>query len=341
MIDANLNRCLEGMRVLEDLYRFEWRRQDEATLLKNWRHELAGAFAHERRVLSRNGLQDHGRQVETESEVSRENLAALAGANFSRVQQSLRVLEEASKVEGGSYGLCEKVRYAVYDLEARCWAKPFPERGLYVLVTRELCRRDPEDVLRISCEKGAAVIQLREKSMEDGAFLDWMHRAKEIADETGTPLIVNDRVHLLQLADFAGVHMGQGDLQTSDARKLMRPWQWLGRSTHAIDQALQAEAEGVDYIGVGPLYLTQTKEHRHAVGLSYLREVNEQVKVPYVGIGSVNREHIDEIMVEEPKGLAICTGIISADDPAKEMDFFMTKMGLNPMGGRARGTQKS
>jgi thiamine-phosphate pyrophosphorylase len=162
--------------------------------------------------------------------------------------------------------------------------------------------------------------------MEDGAFLMWIREVKAITDTYDVPLIINDRIHLALLTGAQGVHMGQGDLPTAEAKRLLAPWQWLGRSTHGMHQAQPAVEEGLDYLGVGPLYLTQTKEHREAVGLGYMRQVEDELDIPYVGIGAVNRKNLPAILVEKPTGLAICTAIIGHDDPKGETAFYLEQM---------------
>jgi thiamine-phosphate pyrophosphorylase len=318
--------------VLEDLWRFKDDRQDLATLTKTMRHELSRCFnglaSHLK--LGRSLATDSGRKVEVKGEYRRADVLELRDRNASRVKESLRVLEEWSKLVSPEVSKkIEGIRYDFYHLEesSQGWGA-YPEKSLYVLITQSLCRLPPIDVLEACCSEGATVIQLREKEMEDGAFLEWILEAKEVSDRYGVPLIVNDRVHLVRLSGVAGVHFGQGDLKTEDGRRLLKSWQWLGRSTHEISEAKQAESEGVDYIGVGPLFLTKTKEHREAVGIEYLSEVKESCGVPYVGIGSVNRQSLEEVLSVDPSGLAICTGVIAAEDPGAEVRFYKGEMGV-------------
>jgi thiamine-phosphate pyrophosphorylase len=324
MMDANFNRLNEGLRVLEDIHRFILNDVSVSSVLKGFRHQLAEIFQPIDLIQARDAASDQGKSLEGSGEYQRENVQDLLISNFKRCEQSLRVLEELSKMEAGALAKAlENMRYQIYELEQKslCF-KLFPDPCLYVLITKKLCKLDPLDVLKGICDGGASVIQLREKEMEDGEFLRWIEEAKSITDSYGIPLIVNDRIQLVQLTGVQGVHMGQGDLPTHRARQLLKPWQWLGRSTHELSQAIQAESEGVDYIGVGPLFPTNTKVHREAVGLAYLHQVNEQTKVPYVGIGSVNESTLPEILPFKPKGLAICTGIIAAADPQKNTEVF-------------------
>jgi len=332
IIDANLNRCLEGLRVLEDIWRFMDDRQDLGSEAKSIRHDLSKIMdKYLGEILNGRSLSsDEGRLVTVTGEYERSSALELKRRNGSRVKESLRVIEESSKlIESALAKKIETLRYRFYQLEEASlgWGA-YPTRSLYVLITKELCRLPPKEVLEASCAEGATVIQLREKEMEDRAFLDWILEAKEVADRYKVPLIINDRVHLVALSGVAGVHFGQGDLRTEDGRKLLKSWQWLGRSTHAIEEAKAAESDGADYIGVGPLHLTKTKEHREAVGVKYMAQVEKECGIPYVGIGSVNRETLPKILEVNPAGLAICTGVISAKDPGLEVRYYREEMGL-------------
>lgn len=335
LVDANINRVVEGLRVIEDLCRFMLRDQRSATQLKEHRHALRSMWGElqEELIAARDVGTDRGFEATAEGEYERANVYGIAKANFCRAEESMRVLEEFAKMTHATKSKrCERIRYQLYQLEKNILEqilkkhKTYPAQALYVLVTQKWCKKDPLEVVEAICRGGADVIQLREKDMEDGEFLDWVRKVKEVTDAHDVPLIVNDRVHLVLLSGAQGVHLGQGDLKTSDARQLMGEDRWIGRSTHGIDQAEQAQAEGVDYIGVGPLFLTQTKEHRCAVGVKYLEEVENKCQVPYVGIGAVNRENWDEIMVAKPKGLAICTAIIGHEDPEGETRFYKSAL---------------
>jgi thiamine-phosphate pyrophosphorylase len=302
-----------------------------ATELKSFRHALRQMWANKGQQLlqSRNVTTDEGQYVEAKDEYRRESEDHIIKANVSRAQEAMRVLEEFSKMESTSQAKdCEKMRYRLYELEKTLMSErpSYPKKALYILITKSLCLGAPLDILEQVCLGGADVVQLREKEMEDGEFLKWIREAKEVTDRHGIPLIVNDRIHLAILSDAAGVHMGQGDLSTKDARSLLKPSQWLGRSTHGMEEASQAEEEGADYIGVGPLFLTNTKRHRVSVGVKYLRDVEANLDIPYVGIGAVNREHWDEILAAKPRGLAICTAIIGHENPEDETRYYKTSL---------------
>jgi len=330
ILDANMNRLTEGLRVIEDHIRFNSSSDLVFEKIKGLRHAVVSIVNDcDLNLLSNRFAQnDHGRQVEGINEYDRSDESDLFKANFKRAQQSCRVIEETLKaISIDSAKKIEKLRYQLYDLEQMIVLhKPFPLNCLYALVTQSLCKKDSLDVVKMIRDAGADVIQLREKNMEDSEFIDWARMVKEELIDSNISLIINDKIHIAQLIDATGVHLGQGDLNILDAKKLLKPWQWIGRSTSALAVAKKAEEEGHTYIGVGPLFPTDTKKHRGAVGLNYISEINENIALPYVSIGAVNRASIDQVMSYKPKGIAVCTGIISADDPYAETLFYKSKI---------------
>lgn len=330
ILDANFNRATEGLRVIEDLIRFNPNHLSSCEPLKKLRHELFDLLKEESILLvgSRIGSVEKGRGIKGKTEYDRTDSIDLIRSNFKRAQEAIRVLEEVSKLSRPDAAEAfEKVRYKLYDLENELIvSNPFPKNCLYALVTKSLCKLDPLDVVKGIRDGGADVIQLREKGMEDGEFIKWAREVKKELEGSQVKLVINDRVHIASIIEAAGVHLGQGDFIIEDAKKILHPWQWVGRSTNCIEVAKEFERQGHTYIGVGPIYETQTKLHRKPVGLSYIKEVNEQCSIPYVAIGSVNRDSFDAVLSAQPKGIAICTGIIAQNDPKKETEFYKKAM---------------
>lgn len=331
ILDANLNRLREALRVVEEAFRFAADHAGASARLKAQRHRLQGIEERlDRRVLlaARRADEDVGRHIEEATEGIRRDLGDVLQANLKRAQEACRVLEEYGKLAAGDFAAAMKeMRFELYEIEQRALlARRFPHPCLYVLLTRALCRRDPRDVARLCADGGAHALQLREKDMEDGRFLDWIREVRNFLTGSGVLLIVNDRAHLARLAEADGAHLGQGDLRTPEARAVLGFGRFLGRSTHGLEQARVALGEGVDYIGVGPLFPTKTKEHAAAVGLDYLKQVQQQIPLPYVAIGSVNRASLDQVLACQPSGIAICSAIISADDPQTETRFYRERL---------------
>jgi len=328
IIDANVNRLIEGLRVVEDLLRFDSLKTGVSKKIKSLRHEITAQVEKMSLIENRKAQNDAGRLVTEKAEYDRSNIIGIYRANFKRAQEACRVIEEVSKLNSISLAkYFESLRYKLYDIEQEVVkVTEFPSQCLYALVTKSLCKKDPLDIVKMIRDGGADILQLREKEMEDGDFFEWSASVVKELKGSDTKLIINDRVHIAQLLDVQGVHLGQGDLPLKEVRKILKPWQWVGRSTSAIEVAQQAEEEGHDYIGVGPLFLTPTKKHRKAVGLEYIKEVNKSCGIPYVAIGAVNRNSVDEILKFKPRGIAICTGIIASEDPLAETKYFKQKI---------------
>lgn len=164
---------------------------------------------------------------------------------------------------------------------------------------------------------GASCLQYRAKKVP--ASLQWQTALllRRLTLDHGVPFIVNDRVDLALDCGADGVHLGQDDLPLASARRLARGMGredfLVGRSTHSLDQALEADKEGADYIGYGPLYPTQTKENNvAAVGVDSLREIVDSISVPVVAIGGIKPAHLAEVARHGGLYCAMVTALSSA-----------------------------
>jgi len=135
--------------------------------------------------------------------------------------------------------------------------------------------------------------------------------------------IVNDRVDLAIAVGADGVHLGQDDLPTRAARPLLRPGMVLGRSTHSVAQAREAQSEGADYIAVGSMFPTQTKPDFELVGPELIRAVRPATKSPLIGIGGITRENVAEVIRAGADGVAVISAVCGAPDPAAATREFL------------------
>ena len=150
-----------------------------------------------------------------------------------------------------------------------------------------------------------------------GAVLE---RAVELAEACGThgaPLIVNDHADVAVLSGATGLHVGQTDLTTSAARRLVPPDRLIGLSTTNLDQALRAQAEGVDYIAIGPVFATDTmgKGGKSPVGTETVRAVKDRVRPPVVAIGGINVTNCSEVFAAGADAVCVASAVTLADDP--------------------------
>ncbi len=336
IMDANLNRAGEALRTLEEYARFILESPALSARCKAVRHGLAelaaGPSRGEAPLFSRDIDGDVGAGIKTPAETKRPDVRSVAAAAARRAAEALRVLSEYGKVENAGLGAgFEKLRYELYAIEPLLMAdatlkQRLAKARLYVLVTTSLCSTDPLTAAREAVRGGADIIQMREKEMEDGEFHRLAAAMAEICREGGALFLINDKPHIASLVDADGIHVGQGDLPVHLARRIVGFDKIIGVSTCEPALAEKAHRDGADYIGVGPVYETSTKQHRMAVGLEYVRWAAGWGKLPFCAIGSVNRGTIDGVVKAGARTVAICTAVTKAKDIAGEAAFFKGKM---------------
>ena len=196
--------------------------------------------------------------------------------------------------------------------------------SLYVVLDRAAARgRDLEEILTATIAGGCRMIQLREKEWPSGRLLPLAERLRDRCRRAGVTFIVNDRVDLAIAVGADGVHLGQDDLPARATRPLLRPGMVMGRSTHSLAQAREAQAEGADYIAVGSMFPTRTKPDFQLVGPELIRTIRPQTKAPLVGIGGVTRENVAEVIRAGADGVAVISAVCGATDPAAATREFL------------------
>jgi thiamine-phosphate pyrophosphorylase len=163
---------------------------------------------------------------------------------------------------------------------------------------------------------GADVLQLRQKGMKDTQLLGIAREMRSLTDRYGALFIINDRPGVALLVEADGVHVGQDDLPVEAVRKVMGPGKLVGVSTHENAQARKAVEDGADYIGVGPVYATPTKEGRPAVGLEYVQEAAAlNLPIPFFAIGGIDASNLSEVLEAGARRVAVVRAIMDAPDP--------------------------
>lgn len=190
-------------------------------------------------------------------------------------------------------------------------------KGVYGILGEKFSRgRSNVETARLMVEGGIDILQYREKRHLK-TYREMYRECREIrriTRDAGVPFIVNDFLDLALLADADGVHQGQEDLPVS-AVKALAPHLMVGISTHSPRQAARAAADGADYIGVGPIFTTQTKEDVcDAVGLSYLEHVASRRDIPFVAIGGIKRRNLESVVQKGARTICLVTEIIAAAD---------------------------
>ena len=183
-----------------------------------------------------------------------------------------------------------------------------------------------EEQLREALEAGVTLVQLREKDLEEGAFLEEAKQIKELTDAYGVPLIINDRVDIALAVDAAGVHIGQSDLPAPVVRKILGPDKILGVSAGTVAQAVQAQQDGADYLGVGAMFPTGTKEDADITSMEELKAITQAVEIPMVIIGGINKGTIPQFTHCDIDGVAVVSAILAQPDirqAAQELDAML------------------
>lgn len=169
---------------------------------------------------------------------------------------------------------------------------------------------------------GVTLVQLREKHLDTEAFVMLGKRIKRICDAYDVPLVINDRLDVALRVDAFGLHIGQHDLSVSEARAKLGPNRLLGVSVATVAQAERAQADGADYLGVGAMFVTQTKQDASYVSLQTLAAIRKAVNLPIVTIGGMNKETIPLCAPYGVQGFAIVSALVSQPDvslAAKEL----------------------
>jgi thiamine-phosphate pyrophosphorylase len=338
ILDANLNRALEGLRVVEEYARFVCDNGQAAGQVKRIRHDLVAALASVPRdelLAARDTTGDVGTEVTTTAEYVRGDAVDVAHANLKRVEQSLRALEEYGKILSPQIGQdIERLRYAVYSL-AKTIGQPqhrvaqLAEARLYILIDSGPSMSSFIERATLLVDAGAHVLQLRDKQLMDANLLQ-RARALRTITRGRCLFIMNDRPDLAALADADGVHVGQDELSVQDARRIVGPHALVGVSTHNIEQARQAVANGADYIGCGPTFESKTKAFAMFAGVEFLREVAAEIRIPAFAIGGITLENVGQVLAAGMSRIAVGSAITDAENPAEAAKEFVARLANIP-----------
>ncbi len=328
IIDASLNRIGEGLRLLEDLARLLLNDVALTQQLKTMRHELIrGDWPfHQQLLESRNSEGDVGIALEVPGEKKERDLPTTIMANARRVQESLRTLEELAKIPGAAPELdSEKFkqgRFSLYTIERDLLARLLRQdkidriQGLYLILdTAVLGGRGHLEVAAQAIRGGARIIQLRDKILSKKELLSVAQELKNLCADHNVLFIMNDYLDLALAADADGLHLGQDDLPLKIARRLLPMDKILGGSVTTVEQAVAAVSVGVDYIAVGSMYPTPSKETAKVVGLERLREVRQKVSLPLVAIGGITRDNAADVKAAGADSVAVISAVVGAEVP--------------------------
>jgi len=323
-LDAAANRASEGLRVIEDFVRYGQNDTFLTTELKTLRHQLDSTlqrFDRAHAIAARDSFGDVGTTVQGKLEHARGDWSDLLTANFKRLQQALRSLEEHAKlVDGEVAASFERARYLTYSLEKMVLTTVtasalFPEPSIYVLTDGRTDGPSFDTFVAQLVEAEVDVIQLRDKNLDDRTLLARAEILRKRTAGTTTKMILNDRADLAKVSGADGVHVGQEELTVSQARSVMGAGKLVGVSTHSIDQARQAVRDGADYIGIGPTFPSGTKSFDAFPGVKLLREVASEITLPGFAIGGINVSNVVHVAQTGIRRVAVSGCVANADDP--------------------------
>ena len=175
--------------------------------------------------------------------------------------------------------------------------------------------KDPREVAAAAMAGGADALQWRDKEASDRDFLAMALELRELTRRSGTLFVVNDRVAVAQIVQADAVHVGHEDIPVRDVRRLVGKNLLIGRSTHSMGEALQAELEGADYIGLGPVFQTPTKPGYPAVGLNLVRQAAVKISVPWFAIGGIDLAKLPLVLSAGAQRVAVVRSVVSSSDP--------------------------
>jgi thiamine-phosphate pyrophosphorylase len=171
-----------------------------------------------------------------------------------------------------------------------------------------------EELIRLAIEGGCSVVQLREKTASSRELYETALRARALCAEAKVPFIVNDRADIALAVNADGLHVGQSDLPAARAREIMGKDKIVGVSVSSVEEALQAERDGADYLGVGAMFATETKTDARLPGLEGLRAIRAATRLPLVAIGGITKKTIPLFAGTGIDGIAVVSAIAGAED---------------------------
>ncbi|MGF1480159.1 MAG: thiamine phosphate synthase [Cyanophyceae cyanobacterium] len=326
ILDANLDRAREGLRIIEEWCRFGLNDAPMAAQCKQMRQELASWHRLEFRM-ARDTPGDPGTALTHPQEEQRGSIEQLLQANFCRVEEALRVLEEYGKLESSRMGMaCKQMRYQMYVLEGQVLHnrhRQLQDAQLYLVTS-------PSDqlmtVVEGALQGGLSLVQYRDKTADDEVRFEQAQALCQLCHRYGALFIVNDRLDVALAVNADGVHLGQQDLPIAAAKQLLGPRCIVGRSTTNPEEMERAIAGGADYIGVGPVYETPTKVGKPAAGLEYVHYAANHASVPWFAIGGIDADNINEVLAAGAQRIAVVRAIMQSDQPTLVSQYLIAQL---------------
>ena len=333
IIDANLDRAREGLRVLEDWARFALGRKDLVKRCKNFRQTL-GKYHLKIYKESRNFINDECKGLSHPEQLKRNNSSSIICANASRVQEALRVIEEFSRDHNQNLSrISSEIRYEIYNLEIEYLEaqsnhsriKILNENHLYfIAIEHEHLFEKINDIL----EGGVKIIQLRLKQGKDSDNLKFAFKIRELCNKFDSLLLINDRVDIALACKADGVHLGQNDMDIKSARNILGFSKLIGITASNEFDIQNAIKNGCDYLGIGPVFPTTIKRGKVPLGIDSLKSLTKNISIPWFAIGGINQENISLLRKNNIYKFAMITDLLNSKNP-KEKAMMILKYTTN------------
>ena len=186
---------------------------------------------------------------------------------------------------------------------------------LYAITDRHwLNGRSLYEVVKESLDGGVTFLQLREKQLDEDHFLEEAKKLQGLCSEYNVPFIINDNVEIALAINADGVHIGQSDMEMKEAREKLGPDKIIGVSAHTKEEALLAQAQGADYLGVGAVFPTSSKDDAESVSYETLKEICEVVSIPVVAIGGITKDNLHQLSGSGISGVSVISAIYAQSD---------------------------
>jgi thiamine-phosphate pyrophosphorylase len=322
IIDANINRAVEGVRVVEEIARFVLDDKLVTRELKDIRSSLRLAGKKLKILDSRQVATDVGKDSFSKTEAKRETLLDIFSANIKRVQEALRVLEEFSKLTAPPVSKTfKKIRFQTYELEKNLFIKLSKrlklDFNLYLVTDPQF---DHIKGAKAAIAGGVKIIQLRDKGGDKKKYLGLAKKMRALTKKDGVTFIVNDYVDIAKAVGADGVHVGQDDLQKTTVKKIREVLgedKLIGVTTRNLNQAKKAEKDGADYVSLGPIFATPSKPGIEPRGVKKLAQVVQSLRIPVVAIGGINQFNVKEVLGVGCSRFAVIRAVLKKKNPAR------------------------
>ncbi len=293
-----------------------------------------GLYSDIRMLRGSSSIQDRSKEIDR---VSYKNISKspmiLALDALRVVQQSIRTLEDMDGIDSPLEDAWKQQAQRVFSrIEQRVSGEIRKERsskikGLYVIVDSEQTSGRPViQVTEAVLKGGASVVQLRSKGQDKGDVLPQAREIQVLCEKHSAVFIVNDHSDLALACGSHGLHLGQHDLPIGEARRILSPTQIVGTSNALVQEALESQSNGADYIAVGSIYPTSTKSNTRPAGIETLQRVKKSTTVPVVAIGGINETNVEEVVRAGADAVCVISAVTLANDPEEAAKRLLDKI---------------